>query len=407
MKIRYSTLLLLAGLPTPANAQGYICRACTAGNYSADGKKCQPCPAGTYTNATGRASCSSCPVNTYSGVMAVSCSPCADSTVNVPSGKNCGSLKVERTTYCTKQGSPTATSFPSVTTEYQNLGSCSGANVCASNVCTYWDSLPMRVKVAELGAGQCKSGTLYAYNVYTVALRGGHGQQGSNAPNSEAGARLTYKFRVPANSTYELCRGANANSTGKGGNKITGGGGGAGSWLRINYNGVDYYFVAGGGRGTSEINGSGGGGGGIGAGGGGGDYPWSGHWPTNGGSVGNYAGGSFKGTHQPGIGGDGLNKGNNGYNWYDGSDCYDPDDNSCGTHINGGGDGGGNASSIRLVAIDSNGNLISHSNLTNKHWGGYYASSSNYTASASHYNNVSNSDCSNASDGCAVLYAFS
>ena len=79
MKIKYYTLLLLAGIQIPTNqvnAQGYTCRACSAGSYSADGKKCVPCPAGTVTTTTGKASCSKCSAGTYTSGATTGNSAC-------------------------------------------------------------------------------------------------------------------------------------------------------------------------------------------------------------------------------------------------------------------------------------------------------------------------------------------
>ncbi len=147
-----------------------------------------------------------------------------------------------------------------------------------------------RIANASPGSSSCPTGTLQP-GWYLVKLRGGKAGGWNSAIGimyEQNEARLQYIFYLDKTSSYMLCAGGNGGWD----NRLSRGGGGGGSWLKLNFGGKDYYFVAGGGSGF-------GGGGGIGGGGS------AGSEGSDGGRSGPYAGGTYTGDQF----GKGLNNG--------------------------------------------------------------------------------------------------
>ena len=127
MKIRYSTLLLLAGLPQVANAQSYTCKACAAGTYGGDGKVCTPCPAGTASNKIGVSSCPACSAGTYTSGSSTGNTTCTRCEAGYScTGKN-NHDKCSAGTYATG-GASSCTNCPAG--QYNTAAGASGCTTC-------------------------------------------------------------------------------------------------------------------------------------------------------------------------------------------------------------------------------------------------------------------------------------
>ncbi len=299
MKLNKKLAILGVGLTASTGALAqtfYQCLPCPAGTYSKDGqcKQCERdyyCPSGSKPIA--------CPSGTYSY---------PGSSVCCPSGYYGGNTK------CFRMSDLKDENFTEI-------------NGQASN--------------------GCRIGTLQP-GWYLVKLEGGR-SRGACWAASKSGAELRYVFFVPSTASYQICAGSDGDyCVGEADNgcwtpKCHGAsGGGGGSWLKLNFGGKDYYFVAGGARGfdigengtgndnPDEIKGGAGSGGGIGGGGGGAaTLKYNG---SKGGSSGPYAGGTggtiSNGETFGGRGGQGLTNGHNGSS----NKSY---------HAGGGGSGGG------------------------------------------------------------------
>ena len=222
-----------------------------------------------------------------------------------------------------------------------------------------------RIANASPGSSSCPTGTLQP-GWYLVKLRGGKAGGENNAVRivyEKNEATLQYIFYLDKTSSYMLCAGGNGGWD----SRLSISGGGGGSWLKLNFGGKDYYFVAGGGSGF-------GGGGGIG-GGGSGDTQGS-----DGGRSGPYAGGTYSG--------DQFGKGLNNGRTFNG--------------IGPGGGGGGGADATNYMGFyNSTGfcpsltiNIINEYKTTGMTIGGFGGSTSH----------VSNTTISACGSSCAMLY---
>ncbi len=311
-KLGFIASLIVAMMPKGSKADLFLCAACPIGTYGkGDSLNCTPCPVGQYQDIVGQGSCKPCPAGKYQDKTGQS------------SCKTCNGIVNSSRTGCVDFNNLTLDNFTQI------------ANV-NPEMCAY----------------TCSTGTLQP-GWYLIRLRGGKGRlsyrhvgfTGKEISQGQNGANFNYVFYLPSSASYKLCLGCSGTIF----NEIpredkVGGGGGGGSWLKLNFGGKDYYFVAGGGAGAYAPDdyrlGGPGGGGGIGAGGGGGladGDPQSASSPGLG--SGTYRGGNgarvtsyFSAPAHPG---EGLNVGN------DGGKIKDSSDGSAGASGGGGGGRGG------------------------------------------------------------------
>ena len=131
------------------NATKTGCEKCPAGTYD-NGTSCIACPAGTFNKTVGQASCNACtagyycpsgsvnpiicPVGKYSIAGAATCTVCHEDKFGKPYGE-CGISGVEKTSYCSKEGSTSSIANPvGPVVVYKNLEEttpiCTGHTYC-------------------------------------------------------------------------------------------------------------------------------------------------------------------------------------------------------------------------------------------------------------------------------------
>jgi hypothetical protein len=106
------------------------------------------------------------------------------------------------------------------------------------------------------GSDACNTGTLRP-GLYRIVLGGGNGGDSGQAYRNEVGGdttpgKLTYNFVLRGSASYELCAGGDGGDGKPMVDMVYWGGsgsGGAGSYMKIDFSGESYYFIASGGMG--------------------------------------------------------------------------------------------------------------------------------------------------------------
>ncbi len=271
-KLGFIASLIVAMMPKGSKADLFLCAACPVGTYGkGDSLNCTPCPVGQYQDIVGQGSCKSCPVGKYQDKTGQgSCKTCPMGQYQDKTGqsscKTCPSGTKKVFYKCTGL-MPAYPILPCSINETEE--SCKAWSYCTPEYievpyfsnpsrtgCVSADNLTLD-NFTQIASGN-KSGSLQS-GFYLIRLMGGTGGQGDCSVGSKGdggspglpGGKFNYIFYLPQSASYQLLVGNNGRNIDcfAGGNCCSGGGGGTGSYLRLTFNGKDYYFAVAGGKG--------------------------------------------------------------------------------------------------------------------------------------------------------------